>query len=64
MARRCTLCDKGHQVGNRISHAHNKSKRLFEPNLQRVRALIGNVVKRIRVCTACIRAGRITKPAL
>ncbi len=63
MARRCELCDKGHQVGNRVSHAHNKSKRLFEPNLQKVRALIGSVAKRIRVCTACIRSGYITKPA-
>ncbi|MEK7702828.1 MAG: 50S ribosomal protein L28 [Nitrospirota bacterium] len=62
MAVACKLCGKSHQVGNKVSHAHNKSKRRFEPNLQSVRALIGNVVKRLRVCTTCIRSGKIIKP--
>ncbi len=62
MAKACSLCSKQHHVGNRVSHAHNKTKRRFDANLQTVRALIGTVVKRIRVCTSCIRSGRITKP--
>ncbi len=63
MARICSLCGKKASVGNRVSHANNKTKRLFEPNLQSVRALIGSVVKRIKACTACIRAGRVVKSA-
>ncbi len=62
MARGCVLCGKRAHVGNQVSHAHNKTKRLFQPNLQTVRALMENVVKRIRVCTTCIRSGRIAKP--
>ncbi len=61
MARRCSLCEKRAHVGNRVSHANNKSKRLFEPNLQSVRAFLGGVVKRIRVCTGCIKSGKVLK---
>ncbi len=63
MARRCEICGKGPMTGHRISHAHNVSKRRFLPNLQRVRAIVNGRVKRIRVCTACIRAGRVQKAA-
>ena len=63
MARICSICGKKASIGNNVSHANNKTKRLFRPNLQSVRALIGNVVKRIRVCTSCIRAGRVVKSA-
>jgi len=63
MARMCSICGKKASVGNNVSHANNKTKRLFQANLQSVRALIGSVVKRIRACTACIRAGRVVKSA-
>ena len=46
-----------------MSHAHNVSARRFEPNLQTVRAIIGRGVKRIRVCTRCLRSGKVTKAA-
>jgi len=61
MARICAVCGKGRQIGNWVSHANNKSKRQFKPNLQTIRALIGKTVKRIRACTDCIKAGKITK---
>jgi len=61
MARVCDLCGKRRQVGNNVSHAHNKTKRVFRPNLQHVRALIGKTVKKIRACTRCIRSGKIIK---
>jgi large subunit ribosomal protein L28 len=50
-------------VGNNVSHAHNVNKRRFNPNLQRVRAVQGRQVKRIQVCTTCIKAGRVVKAA-
>jgi large subunit ribosomal protein L28 len=50
-------------TGHRISHAHNVTKRRFYPNLQRVRAVINGQTKRIRVCTSCLRSGRVQKAA-
>lgn len=61
MARICDLCGKRRQAGNNVSHAKNRTKRTFRPNLQRVRALIGKTVKKIRVCTRCIRSGKVVK---
>ena len=58
---RCEICDKGPIYGNRVSHAHNLTRRRWNPNLQRVRVLDGKTHKSMRVCTNCIRSGRITK---
>ena len=61
MARVCDICGKGPQFGNNISHAHNKTKRRWNVNLQRVRAVVNRGHLRIRVCTSCIRSGRVQK---
>ena len=61
--RQCEICGKQPSVGNNVSHANNKVKRRWEPNLQEVRAKVGGGVKRIRVCTRCIRAGKVHKAA-
>jgi len=63
MAKQCAICGKAPVVGRQISHAHNVSARRFNPNLQTVRAMINGGVKRIRVCTRCIRSGKVTKAA-
>jgi len=55
------VCGKRHLSGNTVSHANNKTKRVFNPNLQRVRALINGAAKRIKVCTRCLRSGLIKK---
>jgi large subunit ribosomal protein L28 len=60
---RCTICGKGPSFGNVISHANNTRRRRWNPNLQRVRAVVEGVRKHIRVCTSCIRSGRVTKAA-
>ena len=62
MAQRCDLCGKGPLFGNRVSHAHNVTHRRFNPNLQRVRAIVDGVQKKVRVCTRCLRSGKVTKP--
>lgn len=62
MAKRCAFCDKGTVSGNSISHAHNVTKRTFQPNLQRVRALVDGATRRIWVCTRCMRSGKVQKP--
>ncbi len=61
MAQRCDLCGKGPAVGHRISHAHNVSKRRWLPNLVSVHALVDRAPKRLRVCTRCVKAGKVTK---
>ena len=63
MAQVCRLCGRRPTAGNNVSHANNKTKRRFSPNLHRVRALIDGTVRRVRVCTRCIRSGKITKVA-
>lgn len=57
----CDFCGKGPQSGNNVSHANNKTKRVFNPNLQTVRALINGAHRRIRVCTRCLRSGLVKK---
>ncbi|MDD5426320.1 MAG: 50S ribosomal protein L28 [candidate division Zixibacteria bacterium] len=61
MAKNCEICGKKPIYGNNISHAHNITKRRWNPNLQRVRALVNGVPKRITVCTSCLKAGKILK---
>jgi large subunit ribosomal protein L28 len=63
MAKRCEVCGKGPVVGRTVSHAHNVGPRRFEPNLQTVKASIGGGTKKIRVCTRCLRGGKVTKAA-
>ena len=63
MAQVCEMCGRGPQFGNRISHAHNVTKRRWNVNLQTVRALVNGAGKRIRVCTSCIRSGKVQKVA-
>jgi large subunit ribosomal protein L28 len=62
MARVCSVCGKGPSSGNKVSHANNKSRRRWLPNLQTARVLgPDGVPTRIRVCTSCISAGKIKK---
>lgn len=63
MARMCEICGKKPIVGSRISHAHNVSKRRFNPNLKQVRAQDGGRTRTMVVCTACIKSGRVQKAA-
>ncbi|WP_022661300.1 50S ribosomal protein L28 [Paucidesulfovibrio longus] len=65
MSQVCDICGKGPATGNNVSHAHNKSRRRFMPNLQNVRTqLAGGQVKTIKACTRCIRSGKVVKPVV
>ncbi|HMG36981.1 MAG TPA: 50S ribosomal protein L28 [Blastocatellia bacterium] len=63
MSKRCEICGKGPQFGNRVSHANNRTKRRFDPNLQAIRAMVSGRAQRVRVCTRCLKAGKIVKAA-
>jgi large subunit ribosomal protein L28 len=63
MSRICDVCGKGRQVGNKVSHANNKSKKVWQANLQKIRVIMPTGEhKRMRVCTDCISAGKVQKP--
>ena len=61
MAQQCDICGKKPQAGNHISHAHNVTKRRWNINLRPVHARVGATTKRMRVCTSCIRSGKVQK---
>jgi len=59
----CEVCGKHPSWGYTVSHSHVRTKRRWNPNIQRVRATINGATRRINVCTSCIKAGKITKAA-
>jgi large subunit ribosomal protein L28 len=61
MAKVCEICGKKPLVGNNVSHAHNKTKKVWQPNLQSVNAVVNGQKRKIKVCTRCIRSGAISK---
>jgi large subunit ribosomal protein L28 len=61
MSKICEICGKKPIVGSNISHAHNITKRRFNPNLQNVRAMYNGRVKKMVVCTQCIKSGNVVK---
>ena len=63
MSKVCEVCHRGPVFGNRVSHAHNVTKRRWNLNLQSVRALVNGASRRLRVCTSCIKSGKIQKAA-
>ncbi|HET7904899.1 MAG TPA: 50S ribosomal protein L28 [Candidatus Eisenbacteria bacterium] len=61
MAQTCDICGKGVQFGQNVSHAHNVTKRRWNVNLQSVKAVVQGRPKRLRVCSRCLRSGRVQK---
>jgi len=61
MSRVCEICGKGPSFGNNVSHANNKSSKIWRPNLQKIKAVKNGTVRSIKVCTRCIRSGHVTK---
>jgi large subunit ribosomal protein L28 len=61
MSRVCSVCGKGPQYGNRVSHAHNLTRHRWLPNLQKIRYELKGKIRRAYVCTRCIRTGTIKK---
>ncbi len=62
MSRVCDICGKKPVVGYSVSHAHNKTKKRWYPNLQSVKCIREGQTVRIRACTACIKSGSVVKP--
>jgi large subunit ribosomal protein L28 len=61
MAKVCYSCGKRPAFGQSRSHSMVATKRRFDPNLQKVRILVGRAPRREYVCTRCLKAGKVTK---
>ena len=61
MAKVCEICGKQPSFGNAVSHAQNRTKRRWNPNLQTIRTKINGTPKRMKVCTSCLKAGKVTR---
>lgn len=61
MAKVCDICGKKPMFGCSVSHAHNVIKRKFNPNLHSVCAKVNGQTKRLRVCSSCLKAGKVIK---
>jgi large subunit ribosomal protein L28 len=61
VAATCDVCAKRPGFGMNVSHSHRRTKRRWNPNIQPVRAKVGRTVKRLNVCTSCIKAGKVTR---
>ncbi|HWO71553.1 MAG TPA: 50S ribosomal protein L28 [Actinomycetota bacterium] len=61
MAAVCDICGRRPFFGMQVSHSHRRSKRRWDPNVQRVRAIVDGAPRRIHVCTSCLKAGRVQR---
>lgn len=61
MAAVCDICGKGPGFGMSVSHSHRRTKRRFNPNIQRVRAVVDGSPKHLNVCTKCIKSNRVVR---
>jgi len=61
MSRACEICGKGPSFGNNVSHAHNITKRRWDVNLQSVRIVDNGAARKARVCTSCLKSGKVVK---
>jgi large subunit ribosomal protein L28 len=58
----CDVCGKGPGFGMSVSHSHRRTHRRWNPNVQKVRALVApGTRRRITVCTSCLKAGKVTR---
>ncbi|MDH7576502.1 MAG: 50S ribosomal protein L28 [Bacillota bacterium] len=58
---KCAICGKGVRVGMQVSHSHIRTKRNWSPNLQPVRTVINGRPVRLKVCTRCLKAGKVKR---
>ena len=61
MSRVCQVTGKHPVTGNNVSHANNRTRRVWKPNLQVARILVDGKITKIKVCTRCMAAGKIQR---
>jgi len=63
MAAVCEVCGKRPSFGKSVSFSHKRTPRRWNPNIQRIRVLEGKTPVRRNVCTSCIKANKVRRPA-
>ncbi|MGB4504932.1 MAG: 50S ribosomal protein L28 [Syntrophaceticus sp.] len=58
---KCAICGKGVHVGMQVSHSHIRNKKVWAPNLQRVKTVVNGKPVRLYVCTRCLKAGKVKR---
>ncbi len=58
---KCDVCGKAPMFGNNVSHANNKTRKVFKANIKKIRARVNGSVKKINICTRCLRSGVVEK---
>lgn len=61
MSQVCTVCGKHPSAGRNVSHSHRVTNRMFHPNIQKVRVVVKGAVKKVNVCTKCLKAGKVQR---
>jgi large subunit ribosomal protein L28 len=58
---KCDICGKGVYFGNAVSHSHRRSNKIWKPNIKRIRCKVNSAVKRLHVCTSCMRSDKVER---
>jgi large subunit ribosomal protein L28 len=61
MSQVCSVCGKHPSAGRNVSHSHRVTNRTVYPNIQSVHAMVDGTVKKVNVCTKCMKAGKVTR---
>ncbi|MBA3430567.1 MAG: 50S ribosomal protein L28 [Actinobacteria bacterium] len=61
MSAKCEICGKAPGFGNNISHSHRRTRRRWDPNVQKLRVVVNGTPKRVTVCTKCLKANKIAR---
>jgi large subunit ribosomal protein L28 len=61
MSQVCSVCGKHPSAGRNVSHSHRVTNRVVKPNVQKVSVKVDGSVKRVNVCTKCLKAGKVTR---
>lgn len=61
MSRACDICGKGPVFGHNVSHANNKTRKVWYPNVQKIKVVQSSSVRKVKACTRCIRTGSVVK---
>jgi len=62
--RKCFNCGKGIMIGHNVSHAKNRTRKVFKPNLHAARIIVGGTPMKVRLCTKCLRMVKGSKPSV
>lgn len=58
---KCSICNKGAHFGIAVSHSHRRSNKMWKANIQSVKVKVNGAVRRMNVCTSCLRSGKVER---